>query len=271
MKRLVAIAASCAALAQCPAEAANAIASDISDMWWNSSESGWGMNATQQANILFITLYVYSADGKAHWFVAPDMVGDLSNPSSASFVFGGALYETTGPVFSAAVFNPIAVNARLVGTAQFTYTPPLAGTLAYTVDGVQVTKQVRRETWAVNDPSGTYAATLVTRSNTCSPTVNTTKDLGIATVTLANDLFTLATSGATPADNCRFNGTYSQEGRMGSSTGTYTCTLTGTGPYTLSEIETGTHGFLAAFTATIQGCAVYGHLSGTRTTVTQRQ
>ena len=48
------------------AHAADSITSDISDMWWNSNESGWGMNATQQGNILFITLYVYSADAKAH-------------------------------------------------------------------------------------------------------------------------------------------------------------------------------------------------------------
>src|SRR5262249_52446431 len=80
MKRIPA--AALAAFALPCAHAANSIASDISDMWWNSAESGWGMNATMQANILFITLYVYSADGKAHWFVAPDMTADLSNPSA---------------------------------------------------------------------------------------------------------------------------------------------------------------------------------------------
>jgi hypothetical protein len=246
--------------------AATSVASDISDMWWNSAESGWGMNATQQANVLFITLYVYSADGKAHWYVAPQMVGDLSNASATAFVFGGALYETTGPVFST-TFNPNAVNARVVGTAQFTYTPPLQGTLVYTVDGVSVTKQLRRETWSVNDPTGTYAAALVTRSNTCSPAVTATKNLGTATVTLVNNLFTIATSGGTPTDNCTFSGNYAQEGRMGSSTGTFTCSASGTGPYTLSEIEAGTHGLFARFQGTIQGCVVYGNLGGARTTV----
>jgi hypothetical protein len=268
MKPLLVLAAALAAFALPGARAANALASDVSDMWWNSSESGWGMNATQQANILFVTLYVYSADGRAHWFVAPDMQADLGNPSAPTTVFGGALYETTGPVFSAA-FNPSAVNARMVGTAQFTYTPPLQGTLVYSVDGVSVTKQLRRETWSVNDPSGTYAASLVTRSNTCSPAATATKNLGIATITLANGLFTLATSGATPTDNCTFSGDYSQEGHMGASTGSFTCSLSGTGPFTLSEIEAGTHGFLARFQGTVGGCPVYGHLSGTRTMVPQ--
>ncbi|HEX4331418.1 MAG TPA: hypothetical protein VH040_04730 [Usitatibacter sp.] len=266
MKLVRALMAACAALALPGAHAANALASDVSDMWWNASESGWGMNATQQANILFITLYVYSADGKAHWFVAPDMLADLSNPSAPTTVFGGTLYETTGPVFFGA-FNPIAVNARMVGTAQFTYAPPLQGTLVYSVDGTSVTKLLRRENWAVNDPSGTYAASLVTRSNACSPTVTTTRNLGTATIILMNNLFTLATSGA--GDNCTFSGTYSQEGHMGTSSGNFTCSASGTGPYTLSEIETGTHGFLSRFQGTIGGCAVYGNLSGTRTTVPQ--
>jgi hypothetical protein len=255
-----------AAALAAPAYAADALTSDVSDMWWNSAESGWGMNATLQANVLFLTIYVYSADGKAHWFVAPQMLGDVNTPSDQPLDFAGALYETTGPVFSTA-FNPNAVHARMVGTARFEYVAPLNGQLTYSVDGVVVDKRLRRETWAVNDPSGTYAATLVTRSNACSPGVMTSKNLGIATVTLGNDLFTMATSGATPTDNCTFSGNYSQEGRMGSSSGTYSCSASGSGPYTLSEMETGTHGFLARFEGTLAGCRVYGNLAGTRTTV----
>ena len=253
-----------------PARAANAILSDVSDMWWNSAESGWGMNATLQANILFITLYVYSSDAKAHWFVAPNLGTEVTPPPAAGQpqVFSGALYETTGPVFSG-VFNPNAVNARQVGTATFEYTAPLVGKLTYTVDGVTVVKQVRRENWAVNDPSGSYAMSLSTRSNTCSPGVITTKNLGTVTATLANGSLVLVTSNGTPLDNCTFRGDYSQEGHMGSSTGTYQCSQSGTGPYTLSEIETGIHGLMARFDGTISGCAVYGHLAGARMTVTQ--
>jgi hypothetical protein len=130
-------------------------------------------------------------------------------------------------------------------------------------------KSVQRETWAVNDPSGTFATSLVTRSNACSPGVITTKNLGVATITLANSLLTISTSGATPTDNCTFSGSYSQAGHFGSSSGNYTCSASGSGPYSLSEIEMGTHGFLARFDGRIGGCAVYGNLAGTRTTVTQ--
>lgn len=254
-----------------PAHAGNAILSDVSDMWWNSAESGWGMNATLQSNILFITIYVYSSDAKAHWFVASNMGTEVNPPPAAGQpqVFTGSLYETTGPVFSGA-FNPNAVNARLVGTATFEYTAPLAGKLTYTVDGVTVVKQLKRQTWAVNDPSGTYAMHLSTRSNICSPAVTTTKDLGTVNVTLANAALTLVTSNGTPIDNCTFRGDYSQDGHMGTSNGTYQCSQSGTGPYSLSEIEVGIHGLMARFDGTLSGCVVYGNLAGTRTTVPQQ-
>ncbi len=253
-----------------PVHAANALLSDVSDMWWNSAESGWGMNATLQSNVLFITLYVYSSDAKAHWFVASNMGTEVSPPPAAGQpqVFTGSLYETTGPVFSG-VFNPNAVNARLAGTATFEYTAPLAGKLTYTVDGVTVVKQVRRESWAVNDPSGAYAMSLSTRSNTCNPGVVTTKNLGTVNATLANGSLTLVTTNGTPIDNCTFRGDYSQEGHMGASSGTYQCSQSGTGPYSLSEMEVGIHGFMARFDGTLSGCPVYGHLAGTRVTVPQ--
>jgi hypothetical protein len=249
-----------------PARAANSILSDVSDMWWNSAESGWGMNATLQANVLFITLYVYSSDAKAHWFVAPNMGTEVASPPPATQVYSGALYETTGPVFSG-VFNPNAVNSRMVGTATFEYTAPLQGKLTYTVDGVTVVKTLKRESWAVNDPSGTYAMTLSTRSNTCSPGVITVKTLGTVNATLANGALTLVTSNGTPIDNCTFRGDYSQDGHIGTSNGTYQCSQSGSGPYSLSEMEVGTHGFMARFDGTISGCPVYGNLAGARTTV----
>jgi len=251
-----------------PVHAANALLSDPSDMWWNSAESGWGMNATLQANVLFLTIYVYTADAKAHWFVAPNMGTEVNTPSDQPQVFTGALYETTGPVFSGA-FNPNAVHSRTVGTATFEYTAPLNGRLTYSVDGVTVVKTLKRETWAANDPSGTYAVNLSTRSNTCSPGVVTTKNLGTVTATLANGILTFVTSNGTPIDNCTFRGDYSQDGHMATSTGTYQCSQSGTGPYTISEMEAGIHGFIARFDGTLLGCPVYGNIAGTRMTVPQ--
>jgi len=41
-----------------------AFAIDYSDMWYIPAESGWGANFTQNANILFVTFFIYDQNGK---------------------------------------------------------------------------------------------------------------------------------------------------------------------------------------------------------------
>ena len=43
---------------------------NYSDQWWVASESGWGASVLQQADTLFIDLFVYGTDGKPTWFTA---------------------------------------------------------------------------------------------------------------------------------------------------------------------------------------------------------
>jgi hypothetical protein len=131
---------------------ATASINDVTDLWFDPDESGWGVNLIQQGNIAFATFFVYDLSGKAHWFVASNLTAAPAT-GKAPVVFAGPLFETTGPVFSAPVFNPANVNVREVGRATFEFTPPNAGRLTYSVDGVTVNKQVERQTWASNDLS----------------------------------------------------------------------------------------------------------------------
>ena len=76
-------------------------------LWWaapGGSESGWGVNLTHQGDILFATWFTYDLDGSAMWLVAPDAQRTGGNN------FAGALYRTTGPVFSSAAFDPSKVG-----------------------------------------------------------------------------------------------------------------------------------------------------------------
>ena len=50
IRRLCRVAA--AALAATMVLAAPARATDLSDLWWNPNESGWGVNVAQQAEVL---------------------------------------------------------------------------------------------------------------------------------------------------------------------------------------------------------------------------
>ncbi len=35
-----------------------AVTTDVSDLWWNPSESGWGMQLVQEGNFVFATVFV---------------------------------------------------------------------------------------------------------------------------------------------------------------------------------------------------------------------
>lgn len=244
--------------------AATPFSTDASDLWWNPDESGWGINLVQQGNLIFATLYVYGSDGRARWFVASDMQA-AQVPSDQPYTFSGTLYETTGPVFSAA-FNPAAVTRRNVGNISFAYTPPGRGTLVYSIDGTSVTKQVQRQTWRVNDLSGGYRGYRITRPLNCAgaPNVTTTRQADL-TITQLGTSITMTQQDNLP--NCTYTGTYSQEGHLGAVTGTFSCTDSTSGPFSLTGIEVGVRGYLARFSGTVEGCQVYGHMGGVRTDV----
>jgi hypothetical protein len=108
-------------------------------LWWNPAENGWGVNFTHQGNILFGTLFTYDANRTPLWLVMSN--GDLQPDGS----YSGGLYRTTGPAFNANPFTPItAANYTTVGTMSVSFSGANAGTLRYTVNGVQVTKSIER-------------------------------------------------------------------------------------------------------------------------------
>jgi hypothetical protein len=37
-------------------------------IWWNASESGWGLNVAQQGNVLFATWFTYDTSGRRGGF-----------------------------------------------------------------------------------------------------------------------------------------------------------------------------------------------------------
>ncbi|HEY2629061.1 MAG TPA: hypothetical protein VGI57_08030, partial [Usitatibacter sp.] len=128
---------------------------NVQGLWWNSpagSESGWGINLTQQGEILFATWFTYDTDGSGLWLVMPN-----STKTSAN-TYTGALYRTTGPAFSG-TWNMNLVNPQSVGTSTFTFTDGNNGTFAYTVNGFSQTKSIVREIYANPAPVCAEGAT----------------------------------------------------------------------------------------------------------------
>ena len=76
-------------------------AANYTDIWWNPSESGWGMTLSHHNDQIFGVWYVYDTDGKPLWVVMSD--GVFSNDGRT---FTGNVYRTTGPSYRAPIFYP---------------------------------------------------------------------------------------------------------------------------------------------------------------------
>jgi len=116
-------------------------ATNYTDLWWASpagSESGWGINLTQEGTTIFGTWFTYDLDGTPMWLVA-------TAPQQMPGVFSGTLYRTTGPAFNAVPFNPMNVVVTAVGMVTFTFADGNNATFAYTVNGAAQVKAITRE------------------------------------------------------------------------------------------------------------------------------
>ncbi len=76
------------------AAAGRAAAIDFTDLWYLALESGWGVNVVQSDSFLFVTFFIYGADGKPTWYTA-----QLTLDSSGNY--NGGLYATTGTYYAA--------------------------------------------------------------------------------------------------------------------------------------------------------------------------
>ena len=110
---------------------------DYTDLWWNASESGWGMAITQQYGNIFLAWYVYDSAGKPTWYVAPACAVSGSSCS-------GSLYTTTGPPFGP-TFDPTKVQAQLAGSAVLSFIDANNAVLSYTVGTTTATKTITRQ------------------------------------------------------------------------------------------------------------------------------
>ncbi len=232
---------------------------DLSDIWWNPAESGWGMQMVNTGIFVFATIYIYGPDGKPMW-----LTGQLTLSGAGGVTYSGPLYATTGPYFGGP-FNPGAVGATQVGTMTFVLTTVTSGQLTYTVDGVVVTKSVQRQPLTLDDYSGDYDAIFTqTISNCSNPFDNgTITDRRVVNIT-QNGTAVAVVATAANGFACTINGTFSQSGRMGRVQGAYACTSGEVGSLTIFAMNS----VPFMFTARLQGqssnfgCTTSGEVTG---------
>ena len=120
-----------------PAMAQSVPAANYTDIWWNPSESGWGVTFTQHpaTNQVFAVWYTYdpregdpSTPGnyKPLWIVMSG--GTWTSPTSLT----GNVYVTTGTPYAQG-WNPSALGVQQVGSFTFSFSSSSTGSFSYNI------------------------------------------------------------------------------------------------------------------------------------------
>ena len=220
---------------------------NFSDQWWVEAESGWGASVLQQADILFVDLFVYGADGTPTWFTAAAY--RQSSAPAGHVLFIGDLYRTSGPYYGGP-FNSSPVTYAKVGTLTFDADTVNTATLTYDVGGVGVVKNVTRQTWRYDNLGGSYYGGDSGEQTFCGADNGHWETQYFIEIThSANNAVTVTLKDLTNRVQI-ITGTYSQSGHMGQVVGTLSAPDQGlTGTANLFEIE-----------RTISGITGRGHI-----------
>jgi hypothetical protein len=115
---------------------------NVTDLWWNEAEPGWGINLVQQQNTVFATLFTYGADRRDLWLLMS--AGTMDSAGRVT----GDLFRTTGPRFDSTQWSATPIQYAQVGTMTLDFEDGKSGTLTYTVNGVTVSKPISRGVFA---------------------------------------------------------------------------------------------------------------------------
>lgn len=119
--------------------ASGAVTPAVNGLWWGGpQENGWGASIAQSGEQLFVTLYIYGADGSPRWVV---MTGGRWDDAHRTFT--GALFQPTGAPYAEYDATRLNVGAAL-GNATLRFTGRDQATLDYTLGAASGRKQLVR-------------------------------------------------------------------------------------------------------------------------------
>lgn len=247
-----------AAVVNGPAWATGA-STDQSDLWWNASESGWGIQLVQQHDTIFATMYVYAASGQPEFYVA--VLG-----RTGGLVWSGSVYRTTGPHWSGP-FDPATVVETEVGTMAWQAQTVSTARLTYTILGTTVEKLVERMAFANDHLAESYTgvARQEALSGACAPFAATA---AVAEFVHAGGGPVGVTLTFGPRTCSAPTGSYTQRGQFGRVSSAYTCTDGETGFLTLTEMKVATDTLTFRYglvgTGPSGACEIDGDFAGVR-------
>jgi len=226
------------------------VTTDVTDIWWPSSEAGWGIQLIQNADVIFATMFVYGTGNQPVFYVAL-----LENPpGGGTGTWTGTLYVSHGSYFGAP-WSPALAGEVPVGTMTFALTGIGTGTLDYTVGAESVSKVIDRQPLKLENNDGSYRFTHTwstsgagcTASDAFAPATGAvTGDMSITHVDADTAAISLQWKLA-PVEFCSMSASYSQLGRFGQYQGTLNCP-TRTGTLTFFEVANRVKGLSGRYT-----------------------
>jgi hypothetical protein len=198
-------------------------ATNYEGMWWNPSESGWGLNLTHQGTSIFAVWFIYGPDGAPYW-----VTGQLSQTGATSS-FAGNVYATNGTPYTSPAFDATSTRVAPVGTATATFTGANQLKLSYIINGVSQTKTLTRQTLTPIGLSASYKG--YTFGVGPFDYDSTTFD-----VTAGSDGSFFLQQTSFFSGTCRFSGTYAQLGSRIAANGTYQCSDFTTGNWSTDDL-----------------------------------
>lgn len=233
-------------------------ATDFTDTWWNPAESGWGVNLTQQNHFIFATFYLYGPNGSPVWYTAQlqrDGTGDH---------FIGPVYKVEGTWFGAPVWQAPLVQPA--GTATFTAQSAYAGTLSYSVDGLQVVKTIERQTMVPINIAGSYRGSVAATRTGCEANGHFTDfvELEVLHSPANGNLRITQFSAFDGLLVCRMEGVAVQIGKLLlSDPASFVCPDFGwNSPARIYNIRRTSTGFEAQYVSSDNGCIETGDIAG---------
>ena len=123
---------------RCTTGGAGGALPNYQDLWWRSSESGWGIFLTHQGDTMMLAWFTYGPDGRGTWLVASDV------RKTANATYSGTLARAIGPAFNASPWDSSKVKQVPVGSVTITFTDADHATLAYSADAQSGSKSLTR-------------------------------------------------------------------------------------------------------------------------------
>jgi hypothetical protein len=228
---------------------AQAVAADYTDIWYNPAESGWGMNVVQSDSFMFLTFFIYGADGKPTWFY-----GQVSQDASSNY--NGTLYSTTGTYY---ILPWSGVLSSPAGTVSFQPLDLYTAKLVYTVNGVgTVNKTVQRQALTPFSIAGDYTGGLVLAQSQCANAGSGTLTVNISVSQPLNNVGNVSI-GVARADGitCTFTAPVKQWGKLYQmQSATYTCNNGRSTTANVDELSSTAHGIEGTWSALVEGGCV---------------